>query len=204
MEITALPTRVSNSFFHAFCPNPKVMYDLGDIYAEMNAIFFDGVLPVLKSVSKKDSNGETRTKYPTLKWDGRMKAKTLGTYRPSAKRGSGTISLSPAIAKDPTLTRSVLLHEMLHKYLDLKGLDDGIKGHGENFILESTRINKLCESKGKEYRVMFYDEEITKDDPSFFVEMVGEEMTVMRDLDVARKMASIFRAAFDEKFEYRQ
>ena len=98
------------------------MYDLGELYAEFNAKYFNGELPVLPFESKVDKNGEVRHRYGTLKWDGRLGKSTLGTYK------RGTICLNRSIASDPNKTRSVLLHEMLHKYLDFKGLDDGPVG----------------------------------------------------------------------------
>lgn len=199
-----LKSTLSSSFFRRFCPDPTVMYDLGDLYAELNARFFNGELPVLPSESYTDKDGETRTRYGTLKWDGRMRQRTLGTYKASSRRGHGTIRLARSIAYDPARTRSVLLHEMLHKYLDLKSMDDGILGHGENFVSEAKRINETCEKSGVEYRIHFYDEVVTRDEPFVVSELSRKEIYCGKDLDVARNMQAVMRAAFDRKFEYFQ
>ncbi len=199
-----LKSTLSSSFFHRFCPDPTVMYDLGDLYAELNARFFNGELPVLPSDSYTDKNGEIRTRFGTLKWDGRMGQRTLGTYKGSARRGHGTIRLARSIASDPVKTRSVLLHEMLHKYLDFKGMDDGILGHGENFVNEAKRINESYQAAGVDYRIHFYDEEVTRDEPFVISELAKKEIYCGKDLDVARNMQAIMRAAFDQKFEYFQ
>lgn len=195
-----LKTTLSDSFFNRFCPDPTVMLDLGDIYAEFNARFFNGKLPILAHKLVKSKTGETRRVYNTLKWDGRLGKTTLGRYK--LRNGHGEIRLSRSIAHNPTLTKSVLLHEMVHKYLDLTGQDDGIMGHGENFILTSKRINEQCEEKGFAYRVHFYDEEITKEEPQAFVDLIGKEIYLGKDLDVARKMKSILNSAFDHKYDY--
>lgn len=197
-------TTLSPAFFSAFCPDPTVMYELGDVYAELNAKYFEGQLPVLPFREITDKNGETRRIYGTLKWDGRMKGKTLGTYQGKPRRGHGVIRLSRSIAKDPVRTRSVLLHEMLHKYLDMKGLDDGIKGHGENFTTHAKNINEVCAAKDVSYRIHFYDEVITMDEPLVYSELLMTEIHFSRDLDIARNMQAIARAAFDRKFEYHQ
>ncbi len=199
-----LKSTLSSSFFRRFCPDPTVMYDLGDLYAELNARFFNGELPILPSDSYTDKNGETRTRYGTLKWDGRMGQRTLGTYKASSRRGNGTIRLSRRIASDPVKTRSVLLHEMLHKYLDLKSMDDGILGHGENFVSEAKRINEACEKSGVGYRIHFYDEVVTRDEPFVISDLTKKEIYCGKDLDIARNMQAVVRAAFDQKFEYFQ
>lgn len=199
-----LNTTLSTSFFTHFCPNPTVMYELGDLYAELNAKFFNGELPLLPCKTVTDKNGEIRNVYGTLKWDGRIGRRTLGTYKATARRGHGSIRLARSIASDPAKTRSVLLHEMLHKYLDLKGLDDGILGHGENFVTEAKRINEQCQEVGVNYRIHFYDQEITEEQPFVVSEMTREEIYCSKDLDIARNMQALVRAAFDRKFEYFQ
>jgi hypothetical protein len=198
-----LSTKLSDGFFRAFCPNPTQIYDLGRLYNELNFRFFRGELPTLQEVRKIDKQGTERVSYPSLKWEGRFK-KVLGMYHPSPKRGTGVIRISRKLASDPTGLRSTLLHEMLHKYLDLKGLDDGIKGHGKNFILHAKGINEICKSRGFKYRIHFYEEEILQEAPSFKTSLLGEEIHVIKDLDVARTMKRIFGVAFDEKFVYRQ
>lgn len=199
-----LKSTLSESFFRRFCPDPTVMYDLGEIYAEFNARYFNGDLPILPCKTRTDDNGETWSRYDTLKWDGRMGRHSLGTYKASARRGNGTIRLSRRIASDPVKTRSVLLHEMLHKYLDLKGKKDGILGHGGNFVTEAKRINELCEKTGVKHRIYFYDEEVTKEQPFVLPELLEEKIHCGKDLDVARNMQSVMRAAFSQKFEYYQ
>lgn len=195
METTQeLSTSLSKGFFQAFCPNPTLMYDLGEIYSELNAKFFNGELPVLTKVVKTGKDGISRATYPKLKWEGRFR-KVLGMYHP----GSELIRLSRAIAPDPVQVRSTLLHEMLHKYLDQKGLDDGILGHGENFISFAKRINDRCSDIGVSYRINFYDLEITTEQPTFQVDMLGStEFKVTKDLDVVRKMKTVFKTSFKE------
>jgi len=193
-----MKTTLSPAFFSQYCPDPTVMYDLGELYAEFNAKYFNGELPVLPYEVKVDANGETRRKYGTVKWDGRLGRNTLGCYK------RGVIHLNRKIAKDPNQVRSVLLHEMLHKFLDVKGLDDGIAGHGPNFIEEAKWINDTCSARGVQYRVNFYDIPVTKSRPTYHADLIGGEIQCVQDLDVVRKMGSVIRAAFDTRFEYRQ
>jgi hypothetical protein len=198
-----LSTTLSKGFFRTFCPTPTHIYDLGKVYDELNTLFYDGQLEPLSKVLKKDKEGTERASYPMLKWEGRFQ-KILGMYSPSPKRGAGLIRLSRRIASDPIQVRSTLLHEMLHKYLDLKGLEDGVLGHGENFILHSKAINERCESLVKPYRIHFLGQEITSEQPSFSVDLIGEsEFHVTKDLDVARKMKAVFRSSF-KGYTYRQ
>lgn len=193
-----LKTALSPAFFAQYCPDPTVMYDLGELYAEFNAKYFNGKLPLLPYEVKVDVNGETRHKYGTLKWDGRLGKNTLGCYK------RGVIHLNRSIAKDPNQTRSVLLHEMLHKFLDVKGLDDGIAGHGPNFITEAKGINDACAARGVQYRVNYYDTPVTKSRPVYRSELTGGNIQCVQDLDLARKMGTIIRAAFDTKYVYNQ
>jgi hypothetical protein len=193
-----LKTTLSPAFFNRFCPDPTVMYDLGELYAEFNAKYFYGELPLLPCATKVDKNGETRNVYGTLKWDGRLGKTTLGIYK------RGTIYLNRKIAKDPIQTRSVLLHEMLHKFLDVKGWDDGIAGHGPNFIKEAKRINESCATRCVQYRVHYYDVPVTRAEPTYRSDLIGEDIHCVQDLDLARKMGSVIRAAFDTKYDYLQ
>ena len=195
--MTEFKTTTSDSFFERFCPNPCAIYDLGELYAEFNAKYFNGELPVPKVVSRTDENGETWNSYPRLKWEGRYRTK-WGTYKPN-NGGTGEIKLARHAAKDPLQVRSTLLHEMLHAYLDMKNLDDGIKGHGENFILHAKRINELCESNGVAYRVNFYDEEITKEQPVVYSDLLKTTLHLGKDLDVARQMRKLLNCAFDQE-----
>ena len=180
------------------------MYDLGEEYAVLNAKYFRGELPVLASRDYVDKNGENRSVYPALKWDGRMKGKTLGVYQVKQRPGCGVIRLSPSIAKDPVLTRSVLLHEMLHKHLDMKSQSDGIKGHGENFTSAAKSINEVCALNKVTYRVYFHDRVITQENPTVIPELLMEEVYCNPDLDITRLMMSVVRAAFDTKYVYNQ
>ena len=193
-----MKTTLSSAFFAQFCPDPTVMYDLGELYAEFNAKYFNGELPVLPHATKVDKSGETRRVYGTLKWDGRLGKSTLGCYK------RGVIHLNRKIAKDLNKTRSVLLHEMLHKFLDVKGLDDGIAGHGPNFIAEAKRINDVCAARGVQYRVHYYDVPVTRVQPTYRSELIGEDIHCVQDLDLARKMGTIIRAAFDTRYDYKQ
>lgn len=193
-----MKTTLSPAFFAQFCPDPTVMYDLGELYAEFNAKYFNGELPVLPCITKVDKNGETRKVYGTLKWDGRLGESTLGCYK------RGVIYLNRKIAGDLDRTRSVLLHEMLHKFLDVKGLDDGIAGHGPNFISEAKRINDTCAARGVQYRINYYGTPVTKSRPVYRSELIGGDIQCVQDLDVARKMGSVIRAAFDKRYEYVQ
>lgn len=196
---TEFPLKLSNSFFERYCPNPYAVYDLGEIYAEFNAKYFNGELPVLTVVTRTDENGETRNSYPRLKWEGRFR-KVWGNYKPNG-RGSGVIKLARNCVKDPVQVRSTLLHEMLHAYLDMKGQDDGIKGHGPNFIAQAKRINEQCAAAGVNYRVNFYDVEITQDEPVVYSDLLKTTIHCGKDLDLARRMQTIIRAAFDQDSE---
>ena len=199
-------TTVSNAFFARFCPDPCAIYDLGELYAEFNAKYFGGELPIQKVTSRTDENDETWHSYPRLKWEGRFR-KLWGNYTMNG-RGTGVIKLARKCAEDPIQVRSTLLHEMLHAYLDMKGLDDGIKGHGENFILEAKRINELCEANGVTYRINFFNEEITKEQPIVYSDLLKTTLYLGKDLDVARRMRKLLNSAFDQESdvlcEYKQ
>jgi hypothetical protein len=203
-ELTVLSPKMSESFFQKFCPKPQVMYDLGDVYADLNAKFFDGELPVLAVVSEVDSNGENRNYYPRLKWDGRLGRRVLGMYHPYPQAGTGLIRLATKLAADPVAMESTLLHEMLHKWLDLKGMADGVKGHGPNFILHAHRLNLLAESLGKECRVHYRGDTVDQDEPTVEAELFDKEVLFGKDLDMAHRMKAIARAAFDTNFTYKQ
>lgn len=196
MEIQELSTKVSERFFRAFCPNPTVIYDLGELYNRYNAKFFNGELPELVSIVKK-VKGEEVVTYTHLKWDGRLRSRTYGTYTPSPQAGHGTIRLGRFMAGDPIQVKSTLVHEMLHQWLDLKGLDDGIKGHGEQFILHARRINLVCQEENLPIRVNFYDQEILKETPEFQCSAIGETIYTVKDLDIARSVEKLISAAFD-------
>lgn len=189
-----LSTTLSESFFRTFCPNPEVMYDLGELYSTYNNEFFYGKLPELKKIVKKTRSGEEHVSFDRVKWDGRMGLRTLGTYttKRSTKAGCGIIRLSRKIAKDLALTKSTLLHEMLHAYLDLVGEDRGMKGHGDSFIRESVRINTHCKDKGYSFRVLFYDKEIECQKPYIHSDTVNGNIDCFEDLDfalIAKKIA---------------
>lgn len=176
------------------------MYNLGDLYNSFNNELFNGELPELVLVVRK-IKGEKVTSYSRLKWDGRLSSRTYGTYSPSAQPGKGIIRLARFMAGDPTLVRSTLLHEMLHQWLDLKGLDDGVRGHGENFILHSKRINLICQEKGYKFRVNFFNKEIVSDTPQFNCELISETIYSVKDLDIARTLEKVVKSAFNENYE---
>ena len=200
--MTEFKTTVSSKFLKRFCPDPTVMFDLGELHAEFNARFFDGKLPVTPVVTHTDENGEERRSYPRLKWDGRMR-RLWGNYKPNG-RGSGEIKLARNAADDPVQVKSTLLHEMLHAYLDRTNRDDGIKGHGPNFIAEATRINAICADLGVAYRVNFYDVAVTKEEPEVYSDLLKTTIYCGKDLDLARRMKTILNAAFDTHYVYEQ
>jgi hypothetical protein len=179
--MTEIQTTLSKSFFLRYCPNPCAIYELGEMYAEFNALYFNGELPILEVVTKVDKNGEVRHSYPRIKWEGRYK-KLWGTYKPNG-RGTGVIKLSRECASDPKQVRSTLLHEMLHAYLDLKNLDTGVKGHGPTFIQNAKRINELAAERGVTYRINFYDEAITEDQPQVYSDLLKTTLYLGTDLD---------------------
>ena len=203
METIELPTRVSDKFFHAFCPNPMVMYDLGALYDEFNTRFFHGELPELVKTVKVVKGNEV-VSYGRVKWDGRLRSKTLGTYSCASVPGKGVIRIARRIASNPSEVKGVLLHEMLHQYLDLKGLDDGIKGHGPNFMSFAKSINSVCRQLGTNYRVDFYDQEITDEQATFSCDLVKDVVFTTSDLDVALQVKKVMNSAFDSKFDYHQ
>lgn len=196
MEIQELPTRVSDRFFRAFCPDPTVIYDLENLYNDYNTKFFNGELPELVPVTKK-VKGQEITTYSRLKWDGRLRSRTYGTYTTGPRAGKGLIRLARAIANDPVLTKSTLLHEMLHQWLDLKEQDDGVKGHGPNFVSHAKRINVLCEEGGLSVRVNFYDKAVLAETPHFQCSVIGETIYTVKDLDIARSIERVINSAFD-------
>jgi hypothetical protein len=189
----------SGGFFQRFCPDPTVMYDLGELYACYNAYYFNGELPVQESVTYIDENDEERTVYPRLKWDGKFR-RVYGKYYFK----NHAIHLARGIASDPLQVRSTLLHEMLHEYLHRNDLDDGIEGHGPNFIKYAKEINEKCREQGVDYRINFYDEEITREDPAIYCDLLGTEIACFKDLDLARKVKKVAEKAFDDAWTYHQ
>lgn len=196
MQTQELSTKISDRFFRAFCPKPEVIYDLEALYNLYNSEFFDGELPDLVKVVKK-VKGQEVVSFSRLKWDGRLRSRTYGTYTTGSRSGFGIIRLSRNMASDPIQTKSTLVHEMLHQWLDLKGLDDGVKGHGENFILHAKRINVLCEENGWKIRVNFYDKAVLAETPHFQCSVIGETIYSVKDLDIARSLERVINSAFD-------
>jgi len=182
-------TTLSNSFFLRWCPEPSSCYDLNETYAKFNSKYFNGDLPVLPE-------GITR-----IKWEGRYTRK-WGTYSPNGK-GSGQIKLARRCMETPFQTYSTLLHEMVHAWLDLKETDDGIEGHGLNFVLKSKEINEKCEAEEVGYRVYYDGEVITQEAAEFQVPLLMSSFT-FDDLDVAKKVESIINGAFAGSYEYSQ
>lgn len=202
-----MKTTVSDSFFKRWCPDPCRLYDLGEIYATLNAKFFSGELPVLASVEQKNKAGEKVVKYLGVKWEGRFR-KVLGDYTPNGK-GTGGIRISRVVANHRNQVYSTLLHEMVHKLIDLKGLGgpegDGVKGHGPCFIDTARVINAQCELEKLPYRVNFYGLEVTKPQPEVYSNLLKTTVFCGRDLDVARKVQSVVKAAFPEgSYDYAQ
>jgi hypothetical protein len=196
-----MKTTLSNSFFTRWCPDPTSIYDLVELYAEFNAKFFNGELPVLPTVTLTNDAGETWEKTGRIKWEGRYK-RTWGTYTYNGK-GTGIIKLSKRCALEPFQTQSTLLHEMLHAYLDLTNQDDGIAGHGPNFIRKAKEINEKCDELEVGYRVDFHDEPITQEVAEFQVPLLMSSFE-FDDLDVAKKVESIINGAFAGSYEYLQ
>jgi hypothetical protein len=195
-----LKTTASDAFFRRFCKNPCGMYDLGEMYAVLNARHFGGELAVLNKVVTVDKNGEEWENYPRqLIWNKRFKKK-YGTYTYASRM----IQIAGFAAWDSNQVWSTLLHEMLHKYLHQKGMDDGIEGHGPNFINYSADINADCLEKGYKYRINFFDEEIVLKNPNYSSVVHEMEFHVANDLDIGRKCKSVIKAAFDEQFSYNQ
>lgn len=203
MKPQNLPTTVSDRFFRSFCPDPTVIYDLAALYNSYNSRFFSGDLPELKRVVKK-VKGKEVVCYPDLKWDGRLRSKTYGTYTPAPRPGNGKIRLSRSIASKPVKLKSTLVHEMLHKWLDLKGLDDGVKGHGPEFIRFAKQINLTCQADGIPIRVNFFGKPITKEAALFQCGFIGSTVYSVEDLDIARSLEGAVEFAFDGngKFSY--
>lgn len=199
-----MKTTVSQGFFERFCSDICATHDLPALYAQFNAKFFNGLLPDLNIQTVVDDNGETHILTQDIVWDGRYRA-VYGKYVPGLKRGRGQIRLARFMAKDSVQVKSTLLHEMVHKWLDLKQLDDGIKGHGPNFIDTARDINAQCEEWDLPYRINFYDEEVTKEQPEVNSDLLMTTVYCGRDLDVAKRMQSVIRAAFHEgTYEYQQ
>ena len=196
-----MKTTLSDSFFARWCPDPTSVYDLVELYAELNAKFFNGELPVLPTVTLTNDVGETWERTNRIKWEGRYK-RTWGTYTFNG-RGTGTIKLARRCALEPFQTQSTLLHEMVHAWLDLTNQSDGIACHGPNFIRKAKEINEKCEKLGVGYRVDFYDEPITQEVAEFQAPLLMSSFT-FDDLDIARGCQTVIKAAFDEKFSYYQ
>lgn len=200
-----LSTTLSPGFLQRYCPDICATFDLPELYAEFNAKFFRGDLPLLNTTEITDENGEDRVLTQDIVWDGRYRT-VYGKYVYGGKgRGKGQIRLAKFMAYDHIQVKSTLLHEMVHKYLDYMNQDDGIKGHGPNFIDQARRINAQCEEWNLPYRVNFFDLEVTKEQPEVYSDMLMTTVYCGRDLDVARRMQAVIRAAFHEGcYDYQQ
>jgi SprT-like family len=183
VQVTELNPTLNDSFFWRYCPNPLLLVDLEQAYAELNETFFNGLLPA-----------DAKHK---LKWEGRFK-NCLGTYNPINR----VIKLSKKLAGKRKDIYSVLLHEMLHKFLDLSGEDDGVEGHGPNFISWASAINQRAESLGVDYRIHFLDVEITEN-PKLVCTDLGITLE-LTDLDVAVKAKRLAERVFNDDYDYYQ
>jgi len=200
-EGVTMKTTLSNSFVNQWCEDITSCYDLVETYAKFNAGYFNGELPVLPTVELSNDAGETWEITRRIKWDGRLK-KTWGTYTPNGK-GSGVIKLAKMCTTVPHQTYSTLLHELIHAYLDLTNQDDGVAGHGPNFICKAKEINEECEKSGVSYRVDFDDKPVTQEVAEFQVPLLMSSFT-FDDLDIAKKVESVINGAFSGSYEYLQ
>lgn len=198
-DSVTFPNRLTGGFMQRFCPNPYATFDLIALYREFNALYFNGDLRDIRVTSEKDENDETWEDTSDIQWDGRYR-KVYGKYIYNNRQ----IRLAKHMVFKPNKVKSTLLHEMLHKYLHQTSQDDGIEGHGPNFIKEAKRINDLCRERNAPYRVEFYDEEITREEPVVFADLIGTEVACFKDLDLARKVKAICEKAFHTEWEYRQ
>ena len=198
MKITEFPTRVSDRFYRAYAPDHIRILDLPEAYAELNALYFGGQLPVLR-VTEKIVKGELVKKCDKVKWDGRLRT-CYGKYYFRGKK----IRVSSALKENKVQAYSTLLHEMVHQWLDKSHTDDGIAGHGPNFIKEAMRVNALCKERGVAYRVNFYDLEIQREQATFYCDLLQTEIGSFDDLDIAKRCQAAIKAAFQEGFERRQ
>lgn len=184
-------TTVSKEFLLRYCPNPRLMYDLGEEYDRLNELLFRGELPELEKKVKIDKNQEERVSYPTLKWNGRFK-RMWGRYTPNGKPGHGKIELAVHLAAYPWNLRSTLLHEMVHKFQDLTLERDA---HGPSFLEISQEVNLKAEELGMKERSGFFlhrsEMVVYNVDPKFMSKELETEFHVNRDLDVARKMRNV-------------
>lgn len=204
--MTPLQNRVSTSFFKTYCPDPTVMYDFPELYQEFNQKFFDGDMPNLPLNPYKDKDGDLAFWTPAIKWSGRM-TRTYGVFQPMSKYScGGRITISKRLAPDPVAMKSTFIHEMIHMYLSYHGMDDGIKGHGPNFIKQAIRINRKLKELNLPYRINFYDREVTVDRPHVEAEIIKGEFTCGEepDLDLGLKVQSHARHAFHTSFTYVQ
>lgn len=174
-----MKTTLSNHFFHTYCPDVAEVYNLKEIYKHFNKVFFDNQLP----------------KTYNIVWDGRLKT-MWGVFQPKQKR----IGVAKLTLDKQHKVHSTVLHEMIHLYLHLTNQDDGIEGHGPNFISFAVEINEKCEELGVGYRVQFYDQEITQEKATFISPLLGTTIGDFDDLDVARRCESVMKAAFDGNY----
>ena len=180
---TQLSTTLNDSYFWKYCPNPLLLVDVETAYNELNELFFENSLP---SDAKRK-----------LRWEGRFR-RCWGNYNPANK----VIKLSKKLAGKQTEIYSVLLHEMLHKFLDITKQDDGIMGHGPNFIRYAAELNLKAEKLGVSYRVHFYDEEI-HEEPKLVCKDLGVTIQ-LDDLDVARRARRLAERVFNDDYTYVQ
>lgn len=182
---------VSKEFLLRYCPNPRLMYDLGEEYDRLNRLFFDGALPELEKKVKIDKDKEERVTYPMLRWNGRFK-NLWGRYTPTGRPGHGKIELAVHLCPYPNCVRSTLLHEMVHKFQCLIRERDG---HGESFLETSSEVNEKAESLGLKERCGYFlhrhYQEVRNTSPVYISKELEYEFHVNKDLDVARSMRKV-------------
>ena len=87
--------------------------------------------------------------------------------------------------------------------IDLMKLKDLMHVEGESEA-QKEEINEKCATNGVEYRINFYDVEITREDPAFFCDLIGQKIACFKDLDLALRVKKVVEKAFHDSYTYYQ
>jgi len=116
--------------FSSYLIEDASTYDLHGKYASFNALYFDGKLPNIKLKWTNSSKlaGEVKVRYFATMFKGKKVIKSFEHIH---------LGISKYYARDDSDIDGILLHEMIHVYLDTVGIHEGysgIKHHGKEFM----------------------------------------------------------------------
>jgi len=129
--------------FTSYLNEDASTYDLHGKYASFNSLYFDGKLPNIKLKWTNSSKlaGEVRVKYFVTMFKGK---KIINSFEHLH------LGISKYYIRDDGDIDGILLHEMIHVYLDTVGIHEGyngIKHHGKEFMDKLKVVEKKSKIK---------------------------------------------------------